>query len=43
LAREASLPHRGAGLDFHVYEIAARVIGWTAVGRLASRLDELRL
>jgi hypothetical protein len=42
LAREASLPHRAAGLDFRVYEMAARAIGWKAMGRLAIRLDHLR-
>jgi len=42
LAREASLPHRAAGIDFRVYEMAARAIGWTTVGRLATRLDVLR-
>lgn len=42
LARDASLPHRAAGLDFRVYEMAARAIGWTTVGQFASRLDEFR-
>src|SRR5262249_11181112 len=42
LAREASLPPRATKLDFRIYEMTARTIGWKAAGRLATRLDQLR-
>jgi glycosyltransferase involved in cell wall biosynthesis len=42
LAREVSLSHRSVGLDFSLYEVGARAIGWTTMGRLACRLDHLR-
>jgi glycosyltransferase involved in cell wall biosynthesis len=42
LAREASLPYLAAGMDFRLYELIARAIGWAAAGKIACRLDELR-
>src|SRR5262249_19330783 len=35
LARDASLPHLAAGLDFRLYEMAARAIGWSQMGRIS--------
>jgi glycosyltransferase involved in cell wall biosynthesis len=42
LARRASGSERGRGLDFFVYEIGARIVGWHAMGRLASKIDRIR-
>lgn len=45
LAREAACAARGrrrAGLDFTLYRALAALLGWTATGRLAERLDRLR-
>jgi glycosyltransferase involved in cell wall biosynthesis len=42
LSRDASVPRRAAGMDFRAYELAARSVGWCAVGWLACRLDTLR-
>jgi hypothetical protein len=42
LARDASGPGRSRGIDYRLYGLAARVIGWRALGRLACRLDSLR-
>jgi hypothetical protein len=41
LARGAS-GKRGGGLDFRLYEVAARALGWTRMGRLACWADSLR-
>jgi glycosyltransferase involved in cell wall biosynthesis len=43
LAREASGVTKGNGLDFRVYETAARLLGWRTAARLASCFDWLRL
>jgi len=42
LARGASLSRKRAGLDFRIYEIAARAIGWSRMGQLAQYLDGFR-
>jgi glycosyltransferase involved in cell wall biosynthesis len=42
LAREASGPTRGRGWDFRLYRAGARVLGWSAAGRVACLLDGLR-
>jgi hypothetical protein len=42
IARKASGAARGNGLDFRLYELAARLLGWSAVGRLASQIDGFR-
>jgi glycosyltransferase involved in cell wall biosynthesis len=42
LAREASCPRDRRGLDFYIYEIAAKTVGWKVAGKLACRLDEFR-
>lgn len=42
LAREASTPERAAGWDYQFYGIAADLIGWNRLGRLACTLDKLR-
>jgi hypothetical protein len=43
LARQASGAERGRGLDFLLYEACARLVGWRAMGRMACRLDRLRV
>ena len=42
LARDASEQKRKQGLDFRLYEMASRLLGWTRVGRLACYLDKWR-
>ncbi len=42
LARDASGPRRGQGLDFQLYRIVASAIGWSNAGRIACQLDKLR-
>jgi glycosyltransferase involved in cell wall biosynthesis len=42
LARRASGAARARGLDFRLYKIAATVLGWSLVGRLACASDEFR-
>ena len=42
LARDASGPRRGQGLDFQLYRIVASAIGWSNTGRIACQLDKLR-
>jgi hypothetical protein len=42
LAREAAGQPRGAGLDFRLYALAASVLGWRALGRLACWSDRFR-
>lgn len=42
LAKAASGADRATGLDFKVYEIAAGVLGWPLVGRIACATDRLR-
>ena len=42
LAKRASGKRRANGLDFLIYELAASVLGWSVVGRLACASDRLR-
>jgi glycosyltransferase involved in cell wall biosynthesis len=42
LARQASGTERSRGIDFLLYGVGARLVGWRAMGRLASRLDHFR-
>jgi glycosyltransferase involved in cell wall biosynthesis len=42
LARAASGPERGGGLDFRLYRLLAGVVGWTRAGRLACAMDRWR-
>jgi len=42
LAREASVPERARGLDFRLYRLTAKVLGWSLAGRLACWSDRLR-
>lgn len=42
LARKASGPERGRGLDFRFYRLAATVFGWRAAGAVACGADRLR-
>lgn len=42
LARTASEKDRGHGMDFILYGLCARLIGWSAAGRLAGLLDRFR-
>ena len=42
LAKAASGADRATGLDFKVYAIAAGVLGWPLVGRIACATDRLR-
>jgi hypothetical protein len=42
LAREASGPVRGAGVDFRLYRALAALSGWVGAGRLASATDRWR-
>ncbi len=42
LARDASGPRRGQGLDFQLYRFVASAIGWSNAGRIACQLDKLR-
>src|SRR6185295_6512160 len=42
LAKAASSADRAAKLDFRIYEMAARVLGWPLVGRIACATDKLR-
>jgi glycosyltransferase involved in cell wall biosynthesis len=42
LSRKASLPARSNALDFRIYAGAARLVGWTTVGKLSCWLDLLR-
>jgi glycosyltransferase involved in cell wall biosynthesis len=42
LAKAASSMERAARLDFRLYELAAGVLGWPLVGRIACATDRLR-
>lgn len=42
LAKAASGAERAKGLDFRLYEVVARVLGWPLAGRLACVTDRLR-
>jgi glycosyltransferase involved in cell wall biosynthesis len=42
LAREASGSRRGDGMDFRLYRLAARCLGWGIVGQLACWADRFR-
>lgn len=42
LARSASPPGRAKGLDYRLYALLARILGWSAAGRLACWSDRLR-
>lgn len=42
LAREASGPERGEGLDFRAYGLFASMLGWETAGRLAGFVEGLR-
>jgi glycosyltransferase involved in cell wall biosynthesis len=42
LAKGASSTDRASKLDFRLYEMAARVLGWPLVGRIACASDRLR-
>ncbi len=42
LAREASCERRRRGLDYRLYGVGARLLGWQTMGRLAQVLDRLR-
>jgi glycosyltransferase involved in cell wall biosynthesis len=43
LARQASGTDRSRGIDFLLYGACARLVGWQVMGRLARRLDRLRI
>ena len=42
LARAASTETRARGLDFRIYSLIARILGWSLTGRLACASDRLR-
>jgi hypothetical protein len=42
LAKEATGGARAGGLDFRLYAMAARLLGWPIVGRLACASDRFR-
>ncbi len=42
LARESSLPERSGGWDFRLYGMAASLLGWDRMGRMACAVDRLR-
>lgn len=42
LARAASGPERGSGLDFRLYRLLAGVVGWTRAGQFACAIDRWR-
>jgi hypothetical protein len=42
LSQEASSLGKRAGLDFHLYKLAARAIGWKAAGKIACHIDKIR-
>ena len=42
LARQASGTERGRGVDFLLYGVGARLLGWRAMGSLTCSLDRLR-
>lgn len=42
LARSASGPERGSGLDFRLYRLLAGVVGWTRAGQFACAMDRWR-
>src|SRR5262249_37549913 len=42
LAREASGTERSRGIDFVLYGVGARLVGWRAMGSLACHLDRLK-
>lgn len=42
LARRASIPERARQIDFVAYGFFAKLVGWSAAGRLTCALDELR-
>jgi hypothetical protein len=42
LARAASGPEQGGGLDFRLYRLVAGMVGWTRAGRLACAMDQWR-
>jgi len=42
LARQASGTERSRGIDFVLYGVGARLVGWRAMGSLACHLDRLK-
>jgi glycosyltransferase involved in cell wall biosynthesis len=42
LARAASGPDRGRGLDFRLYRLLVALVGWTRMGQLACGMDRWR-
>jgi hypothetical protein len=42
LSRRAAGHDRAAGADYRLYHAGASILGWTAAGRLACRIDDLR-
>jgi hypothetical protein len=42
LSRHASGPEHSGGIDFLLYGMGARIVGWRAMGRLACHLDRFR-
>jgi glycosyltransferase involved in cell wall biosynthesis len=42
LARHASGATRGKGFDFQLYNVIAKLLGWTTAGRLACRLEKVK-
>jgi glycosyltransferase involved in cell wall biosynthesis len=42
LARQASGTERSRGLDFVLYDLGARLVGWRAIGRITCGLDRFR-
>jgi hypothetical protein len=42
LARSASTPETAAGLDFRLYRLASRLVGWRLAARFGAALDRLR-
>jgi cellulose synthase/poly-beta-1,6-N-acetylglucosamine synthase-like glycosyltransferase len=42
LARQVAGPQRAASLDFRLYSLIARILGWTVAGRVAEFLDQYR-
>jgi glycosyltransferase involved in cell wall biosynthesis len=42
LARTASLPEIGSGLQFRAYRVASSLLGWRTMGKLSAQLDKFR-
>jgi hypothetical protein len=42
LARTASLPEIGSGLQFRAYRVASLLLGWKTTGKLSVQLDKFR-